>query len=62
MNTVLHHASDLIQKETGLDDSDVTIEWIGERGVKVSNVFAFKQPRGSDMGAFCGQYTYVKLA
>ena len=61
-NTMLRQASDLIKKEIGVSDGDVKIEWIGERGVKVPDVFAFKQPSGSDMGAFCGQFSYLKLA
>ena len=61
-NTLVREASELIKKATGVDDSDVKIEWIGERGVQVSDVFAFKQPSGSDMGVFCGQFSHLKFA
>ena len=51
-NTALRQASDLIKNESGVNDGDVKIQWTGERGVTVSDVFAFKQPRGSDTGIF----------
>ena len=60
-NTALRQASDLIKNESGVNDADVKIQWTGERGVTVSDVFAFKQPRGSDTGIFCGQYTHLML-
>ena len=55
-NYALRKASDLLKKEDGVEESSVHIEWIGERGVKVGDVFAFKQPSGADTGAFCGKF------
>ena len=40
-NTALRQASDLIKNESGVNDADVKIQWTGERGVTVSDVFLF---------------------
>ena len=61
-NSALRKASDLLKKVAGVEESSVHIEWIGERGVKVGDAFAFKQPSGADTGAFCGKFGNLRLA
>ena len=61
-NSAVRKASDLLKKEAGVDETSVHIEWIGERGVKVGDAFALKQPSGADTGAFCCKFGHLKLA
>ena len=60
-NKALAAASDILKKQPGINDNDVVIQWTGERGVTVKNVFAFTQPAGESLGVFTGIFSGLSL-
>ena len=60
-NKAIREAADLLKKQKGLQEKDVVPEWAGDRGVKVKGMYAFKQPKGRELGAFCGAFVHLKL-
>ena len=60
-NKALASASDLLKKQAGIQDADVVIQWTGERGVTVKNIYAFTQPPGDSLGAFTGTFSGLAL-
>ena len=52
-------AGDFLKKQLGT--KNITIEWVGTRGVKVDGVFAYSQPVGNAVGTFVGSFADLKL-
>ena len=57
----LKKACDLLKKQAGVQDHDVSIEWVGSRGVKLKGVFVYTQPNGNEKGSFVGNYAHLTL-
>ena len=52
-------AADFPKKQLGT--KNITIEWVGTRGVKVDGVFAYSQPVGNEVGTFVRNFVDLKL-
>ena len=55
----LMKAAGLLSKQPGT--TDVSIEWSGNRGVKVAGVYAYTQAVGKDVGNFAGTFAHLQL-
>ena len=56
---VLVKASEFRKKQVGA--KDISIEWVGTRGVKVEGTFAYFQPVGNEVGTFVRSFAHLKL-
>ena len=58
-DSALVKAAELLKKQPGA--KDVSIEWSGNRGVKVASIDWFSQGLGNDVGTFVGSFAHLKL-
>ena len=52
-------AAELLKKQPGA--KDVSIEWSGNRGVKVASIYKFSQGLDNDFGTFVGCFAHLTL-